>query len=113
MSQGVASVPGPRFSGPEGGAGTTQRRGGPRDIYGALDLGTNNCRLLIARPTDGGFTVLDAFSLLASGLAAADRLYAEIDAVARAYHWSEAEILALPIARRRRYLGLIGAMAAP
>ncbi|MGE0257395.1 MAG: hypothetical protein AB7H71_05450 [Alphaproteobacteria bacterium] len=57
--------------------------------------------------------VLDAFSLLASGLAVADRLYAEIDAVARAYHWSEAEILSLPIARRRRYLALIGAMAAP
>jgi exopolyphosphatase/guanosine-5'-triphosphate,3'-diphosphate pyrophosphatase len=27
-----------------------------------LDLGTNNCRLLIARPSEGGFTVLDAFS---------------------------------------------------
>jgi exopolyphosphatase/guanosine-5'-triphosphate,3'-diphosphate pyrophosphatase len=33
-----------------------------RHTYGALDLGTNNCRLLIARPTDGGFTVIDAFS---------------------------------------------------
>jgi exopolyphosphatase/guanosine-5'-triphosphate,3'-diphosphate pyrophosphatase len=30
--------------------------------YGALDLGTNNCRLLIARPTAGGFRVVDAFS---------------------------------------------------
>ncbi|MEM6423318.1 MAG: Ppx/GppA family phosphatase, partial [Pseudomonadota bacterium] len=29
---------------------------------GALDLGTNNCRLLIARPEAGGFRVLDAFS---------------------------------------------------
>ena len=28
----------------------------------ALDLGTNNCRLLIARPEGEGFTVLDAFS---------------------------------------------------
>ena len=27
-----------------------------------MDLGTNNCRLLIARPSEGGFTVLDAFS---------------------------------------------------
>lgn len=33
-----------------------------RRAYGALDLGTNNCRLLIARPTRGGFYVIDAFS---------------------------------------------------
>lgn len=31
-------------------------------IYGALDLGTNNCRLLLARPTDSGFKVVDGFS---------------------------------------------------
>src|SRR5688572_5364292 len=30
--------------------------------YAALDLGTNNCRLLVARPTRGGFRVIDAFS---------------------------------------------------
>jgi exopolyphosphatase/guanosine-5'-triphosphate,3'-diphosphate pyrophosphatase len=30
--------------------------------YAALDLGTNNCRLLIARPTADGFRVVDAFS---------------------------------------------------
>jgi exopolyphosphatase/guanosine-5'-triphosphate,3'-diphosphate pyrophosphatase len=28
----------------------------------ALDLGTNNCRLLVARPEDEGFVVVDAFS---------------------------------------------------
>ena len=38
------------------------RRDQHRHTYGAIDLGTNNCRLLIARPTDGGFTVIDAFS---------------------------------------------------
>ena len=32
------------------------------NIYAALDLGTNNCRLLIAKPAVGGFQVLDAFS---------------------------------------------------
>src|ERR1700722_6651374 len=30
--------------------------------FAALDLGTNNCRLLIARPAAGGFRVVDAFS---------------------------------------------------
>lgn len=38
------------------------RRGPARPAYGAIDLGTNNCRLLIARPSDDGFTVVDAFS---------------------------------------------------
>lgn len=31
-------------------------------VYAALDLGTNNCRLLIACPTSDGFRVLDSFS---------------------------------------------------
>jgi exopolyphosphatase/guanosine-5'-triphosphate,3'-diphosphate pyrophosphatase len=30
--------------------------------YAALDLGTNNCRLLIGAPCGGGFRVLDSFS---------------------------------------------------
>jgi exopolyphosphatase / guanosine-5'-triphosphate,3'-diphosphate pyrophosphatase len=36
--------------------------GRPVPIYGALDLGTNNCRLLVARPSRRGFQVIDAFS---------------------------------------------------
>jgi exopolyphosphatase/guanosine-5'-triphosphate,3'-diphosphate pyrophosphatase len=38
--------------------------GKPRkgEAYAALDLGTNNCRLLIARPSGRDFTVIDAFS---------------------------------------------------
>src|ERR1700742_2275066 len=32
------------------------------NVYAALDLGTNNCRLLIACPTDDGFRVVDSFS---------------------------------------------------
>lgn len=31
-------------------------------VYAALDLGTNNCRLLIARPHEHGFRVLDGFT---------------------------------------------------
>src|SRR4029078_4326764 len=31
-------------------------------IYGSLDLGTNNCRLLIAKPSRRSFLVIDAFS---------------------------------------------------
>jgi exopolyphosphatase/guanosine-5'-triphosphate,3'-diphosphate pyrophosphatase len=43
-------------------AGAGASRGLPPSIYGALDLGTNNCRLLIARPSRRGFLVIDAFS---------------------------------------------------
>ncbi|HXV22626.1 MAG TPA: Ppx/GppA phosphatase family protein [Alphaproteobacteria bacterium] len=41
--------------------------------YAAVDVGTNNCRLLVARPVEGGFRVIDAFSRvvrLGEGLAA-------------------------------------------
>lgn len=48
------------------------------DLYAALDLGTNNCRLLIAQPTrPGQFRVVDAFSRivrLGEGLGASGRL---------------------------------------
>ena len=45
--------------------------------YAALDLGTNNCRLLVARPSPDGFRVVDAFSRivrLGEGLGASNRL---------------------------------------
>jgi len=45
--------------------------------YGALDLGTNNCRLLIARPGPDGFVVVDAYSRvvrLGEGLMESGRL---------------------------------------
>ncbi|MDX3885553.1 MULTISPECIES: Ppx/GppA phosphatase family protein [Edaphosphingomonas] len=48
-----------------------------RRTYAALDLGTNNCRLLVARPAEEGFVVVDAFSRivrLGEGLAATGRL---------------------------------------
>jgi exopolyphosphatase / guanosine-5'-triphosphate,3'-diphosphate pyrophosphatase len=49
----------------------------PRPSYAALDLGTNNCRLLVARPVREGFRVIDAFSRiirLGEGLSASGRL---------------------------------------
>ena len=52
--------------------------------YAALDLGTNNCRLLIAEPDAQGFRVVDAFSRivrLGEGLGSGDRL--SEDAIAR------------------------------
>src|SRR5258705_2539541 len=60
---------------PRGDEGQRPRRGdgrvprtGPQGpvagtgVYAALDLGTNNCRLLIACPTGDGFRVVDSFS---------------------------------------------------
>ena len=48
-----------------------------RTAYAALDLGTNNCRLLIARAGGDDFTVVDAFSRvvrLGEGLTATGRM---------------------------------------
>lgn len=75
---------------PKGAAGKSRgrRRGSrraPPPAYAAIDLGTNNCRLLVARPAGDGFKVIDGFSRivrLGEGLAASGRL-AE-DAIERA-----------------------------
>jgi exopolyphosphatase/guanosine-5'-triphosphate,3'-diphosphate pyrophosphatase len=61
-----------------------------RRHYAALDLGTNNCRLLVARPRGGGFTVVDAYSrivrlgegLVETGELSADAQDRTIDALA-------------------------------
>lgn len=48
-----------------------------RPTFAALDLGTNNCRLLIARPDGPDFVIVDAFSRivrLGEGLAASGRI---------------------------------------
>src|SRR5690606_33443446 len=65
-----------------GGARPQRRSGTPNaadaPAYAALDLGTNNCRLLVAIPTrPGHFRVVDAFSRivrLGEGLSASGRL---------------------------------------
>ena len=78
MAQFAASAPAPAFGG--AGASSVSGNRSQRHTYGAIDLGTNNCRLLIARPDDDGFTVLDAFSRivrLGEGLGQTGRLSAE------------------------------------
>ena len=55
----------------------TRPAGHATPTYAALDLGTNNCRLLVARPTADGFRVVDAFSRivrLGEGLSLTGRL---------------------------------------
>jgi exopolyphosphatase/guanosine-5'-triphosphate,3'-diphosphate pyrophosphatase len=49
----------------------------PRETYAALDLGTNNCRLLVARRAGRAFRIVDAFSRivrLGEGIAQSGRL---------------------------------------
>ena len=50
---------------------------GKSTAYGAIDLGTNNCRLLVAAPQDPSFRVLESYSRivrLGEGVAATNRL---------------------------------------
>jgi exopolyphosphatase/guanosine-5'-triphosphate,3'-diphosphate pyrophosphatase len=66
-----------------------RRRHGWSEVYGALDLGTNNCRLLVARATESGFRVIDAFSRIvrlgegvtASGLLSEPAMQRTLDAL--------------------------------
>ena len=70
----MAASPAPEPRGPRGPSSRTPGR----RTYAALDLGTNNCRLLIARAGEGdAFTVVDAFSRivrLGEGLGASGRI---------------------------------------
>jgi exopolyphosphatase/guanosine-5'-triphosphate,3'-diphosphate pyrophosphatase len=64
----------PHRNGREGAPAPSGRYG---TAYAALDLGTNNCRLLVARPTYDSFRVIDAFSRiirLGEGVSASGRL---------------------------------------
>lgn len=69
----------------------------PQALFAALDLGTNNCRLLIGAPTRHGFRVVDSFSRivrLGEGLAgsgalsdaAMDRTISALSACAERLH---------------------------
>jgi exopolyphosphatase/guanosine-5'-triphosphate,3'-diphosphate pyrophosphatase len=54
-----------------------ENEGSAAPTYAALDLGTNNCRLLVARSTGDSFRVVDAFSRiirLGEGISATSRI---------------------------------------
>ncbi|MES2033690.1 MAG: Ppx/GppA phosphatase family protein [Pseudomonadota bacterium] len=57
--------------------GRRRSSGGHPPTYAALDLGTNNCRLLVATPTQNGFRVVEAYSRivrLGEGLSQSGRM---------------------------------------
>lgn len=95
---------------PDGRPGRIDPQGGgrdslvhPRQSFAAIDLGTNNCRLLIARPQGENFVVVDAFSRvvrLGEGLAGSGRLSdAAMDRALGALH-----VCAEKLKRRRVHL---------
>lgn len=57
--------------------------------------------------------LLDGYTLLRGGLGGVHGVYDEVFRMARAYHWSEAEILSLPLRRRRHYLAIAEVAGAP
>ncbi len=89
------SLPETSPAGPDGQIEPAERRDSPapgnfasdqrfqpfhRQAFAAIDLGTNNCRLLIARPSGENFVVIDAFSRvvrLGEGLAQTGKLSQE------------------------------------
>jgi len=78
----------------------------PAKIFAALDLGTNNCRLLLAVPTrPNRFRVVGAFSRivrLGEGLTASGRLAAEaMDRAIEALQICATRLEAQPVAARR------------
>ena len=75
-------------------------RSRPAPCYAALDLGTNNCRLLVAAPARGGFRVVESFSRivrLGEGLSRTGRL----DAAAQERALAALAVCAEKIRRRR------------
>lgn len=99
MQSGSEPAPTPRD---ESAPRTARRRARPRNgarrpqtgnrrasTFAAIDLGTNNCRLLIARETPNGFRIIDSYSkvvrlgqgLAHSGELAQDSMDAAVDAL--------------------------------
>ncbi len=85
------------------GRGGARRERGP--FYAALDLGTNNCRLLIAEPAGEAFRVVDSFSRivrLGEGVTQSGRLGAEaMERAIGALHICAQKLDLRPMARAR------------
>jgi hypothetical protein len=50
--------------------------------------------------------LLDGYTILQCGLGGANRVYDDVFRIARTFHWSEHEILSLPLRRRRHYVAI-------
>ena len=92
-----------RAADPEGGLA--------RDALAALVEAADpdaDCRLETACPDCGAAAALtiDALALVVEALTADGGFLADLDTLARHYGWSEAEIVAMPRQRRRRYAAL-------
>src|SRR6516225_7043885 len=93
----------PRNVQPLAGSGEPRRFVEP--AFAALDLGTNNCRMLVATPTGDGFRVLDSFSRivrLGEGLHRTGQLSpAAMERALSALHACAARLERRPIRRLR------------
>lgn len=74
-------------------------------LYAALDLGTNNCRLLVAEPQERGFRVVDAYSRivrLGEGISRTGRLSeAAMDRAVEALAVCQSKLAELRVRRMR------------
>lgn len=74
-------------------------------LYAAVDLGTNSCRMLIAQPKGSQFVILDSFSKtvqLGAGLEASGRLSrASMQRTLQALHICQKKMEALGVTRMR------------
>ena len=96
----------PASARPSGGTDRRPRSSNNAGYYAALDLGTNNCRLLVATPTrPGQFRVVDAFSRivrLGEGLSRTGRLSdAAMDRAIEALKVCREKLAHRPIRRMR------------
>ena len=86
-------------------ARTTQANRFPGPAFAALDLGTNNCRMLVGAPTVDGFRVLDSFSRivrLGEGLHHTGALsQTAMDRALAALHACAARLARRPVRRMR------------
>jgi hypothetical protein len=75
------------------------------EVLAAFDPAAE-CRITMDCPSCGERidTLLDGHTILRTGLGGARQVYQDVYRMAHAYHWSEAEILSLPMHRRRLYL---------